>query len=77
MSAYRINVYRNDVYLQEAIMNGVIGFIYALSAVIGGADASVKVINSDYVLDIMVVCILGIVFIGLIAIFIYKKKNKK
>lgn len=56
-------------------MNSVIGFIFALSAAIG--DKPVKIINSDRILDIIVVCILGIVFVGLITIFIYKKRNKK
>jgi membrane protein DedA with SNARE-associated domain len=65
----------NKSIRQEAIMNSVIGFI--LSAAIGGADAPVKIINSDRVLDIIVVCILGFIFIGLITIFIYKKRNKK
>jgi hypothetical protein len=58
-------------------MNNVICFIFVLSAAIGGADAPIKTINSDKVLDIIVVCILGIVFVGLITIFIYKKRNKK
>lgn len=58
-------------------MNSVSGYIFTLSAAIGGAVAPVKIINSDRVLDIIVVCILAIVFIGLIALFIYKKKNKK
>lgn len=58
-------------------MNSVIGYIFVLSAAIGGAVAPVKIIDSDRILDIIVVCILAIVFIGLIALFIYKKKNKK
>lgn len=68
---------RNEYIIQEAIMNSVIGYIFALSAAIGGAVAPAKIIDSDTVLDIIVVCILAVVFIGLIAIFIYKKKNKK
>lgn len=57
-------------------MNSVIGFIIFLSAAIGGANASDNVIEKNG-FDILSVIILAVIFIALITIFIYKKKNKK
>ncbi len=57
-------------------MNIVIGFILFLSAVTGGASASDNVIDKNG-FDILSVIILAVIFIALITIFIYKKKNKK
>lgn len=57
-------------------MNSVIGFIIFLSAAIGGANASDNVFEKNG-FDILSVIILAVIFIALITIFIYKKKNKK
>ena len=58
-------------------MNSVIGTIFVSYAVIGGADAPTAIVLSNKNTDIAAICVLGIVFIGLIVLYIIKKKNKK
>ncbi|MHB1152021.1 MAG: hypothetical protein ACYCWE_11275 [Eubacteriales bacterium] len=57
-------------------MNIVIGFIIFLSAATGDTNATDSVIDKNG-FDILSVIILAVIFIALITIFIYKKKNKK